>query len=121
MPPLRPAEAGTDAPPPRIVIGDRFGRSAADRLTDLVAEVARGQGLPVAVNAPYSGNHILERHGQPQRGIHAIQIEMDRSLYLHADLMTPGTGLPAMRRLLLAMADALVRELGGPGLALAAE
>jgi N-formylglutamate amidohydrolase len=120
MPPLAAGTGGTPTPP-RIVIGDRFGRSASDRLTDLAAGIARRSGLPVAVNAPYSGNHILERHGQPQRGVHAIQIEMDRSLYLQADLMTPGPGLPAMRRLLLAMADALASELGGPGLALAAE
>jgi N-formylglutamate amidohydrolase len=120
MPPLRtvPDHGG---PSPRIVIGDRFGRSASDRLTGLAADVARRHGLPVSVNMPYSGNHILERQGAPRRGVHAIQIEMDRALYLQIDLMTPGPGLPAMQDLLVAMAESLARELGSPGLALAAE
>lgn len=118
MPPL-PATAGCTAP--RIVIGDRFGRSAAGRLTDLAADIARSHNLEVAVNTPYSGNHILERHGAPARGVHAIQIEIDRSLYLTSDLMSVGGGLPAIRQLLGDMAQSLARELSGPGIQLAAE
>jgi N-formylglutamate amidohydrolase len=75
----------------------------------------------VAVNTPYSGNHILERHGMPARGIHAIQVEVDRSLYLGPDLMTPCATLPAVRRLLGDLAQALSKELSGPGIQLAAE
>ncbi len=120
MPPIS-ATASPDGRPPRVVIGDRFGRSAANRLTDLAADIVRGHGLDVAINAPYSGNHILERHGQPGRGMHAIQIEIDRALYLAPDLMTPGGHLPAIRRLLADMTQALARELSEPGLALAAE
>jgi N-formylglutamate amidohydrolase len=120
MPPLSQAPGGT--PPPRIVIGDRFGRSAADRLTDLCADFIRRRALPVAMNSPYAGNHILERHGRPLRGVHAIQIEIDRTLYLDSDLMEPGEGLPAMQRLLTDLAATLTQELGGErGLALAAE
>ena len=119
MPPIHPT---ANAPaPPRIVIGDRLGRSAAGRLTDLAADIARSHDLAVAVNAPYSGNHILERHGAPERGVHAIQLEIDRSLYLAPDLMSPGTNLAAVRRLLGNMAQALSQELSGPGLQLAAE
>jgi N-formylglutamate amidohydrolase len=119
MPPIH-VSAGPSAPP-RLVIGDRFGRSAAGRLTDLAANVARDHGLEVAVNAPYSGNHILERHGAPARGVHAIQLEIDRTLYLGPDLMTPCNNLPAVRRLLADMTQALSQELSGPGLQLAAE
>ncbi len=121
MPPLQGGGAWTGGGPPRIVIGDRFGRSAAGHLTDLAAEIARSHGLEVAINAPYSGNHILERHGAPERDIHAIQIEVDRSLYLASDLMSPGTGLMAMRRLFAAMAQALARELAGAEGQIAAE
>lgn len=119
MPPIH-ATPGVPSPP-RIVLGDRFGRSAAGHLTDLAADVARGHGLEVAINAPYSGNHILERHGAPARGVHAIQIEIDRSLYLGRDLMTPGENMPAIRRLLADMAQALAQELSHPGMPLAAE
>lgn len=120
MPPLREAP-GAAAPAPRIVIGDRFGRSASDRLTDLCADFLRRQRMAVAVNSPYAGNHILERHGRPALGIHAIQIEIDRTLYLDDALMAPGAGLPLMQHLLASLAGALSQELNDRGFALAAE
>jgi len=119
MPPIYVMPGAPAAP--RIVLGDRFGRSAAGHLTDLAADIARAHGLEVAINAPYSGNHILERHGAPSRGVHAIQIEVDRSLYLGPDLMTPSDNLPAVRRLLGDLAQALAQELSRPGIQLAAE
>ncbi len=120
MPPLR-AMPGIQESAPQIVIGDRFGRSAADQLTDLCADLIRRRQIPVAVNSPYSGNHILERHGRPALGVHAIQVEIDRALYLDENLMTLGTGLGAMQRLLGDLAQALTQELAGRGLPLAAE
>lgn len=111
MPPLNQPPGAP--PPPRIVIGDRFGRSASDRLTDLCADFIRRRHLPVATNSPYAGNHILDRHGRPARGVHAIQIEIDRTLYLDSALMAPGDGLPAMQALLADLAAALTQELGG--------
>lgn len=95
---------------PRIVLGDRFGRSAGSRLTGRLEGVARAHGLLSATNAPYSGGHILERHGDPQSGIHAIQIEFDRTLYLDARLDQPGPGLNEAVRVLRAMIDALADE-----------
>jgi N-formylglutamate amidohydrolase len=120
MPPLR-ATAGMDEPAPRVVIGDRFGRSATDRLTDLCADIVRRRHIPVAINSPYSGNHILERHGRPEAGIHAIQIEFDRALYLDEDLMALSAGLPVLQRLLADLALALSQELAGNAWPLAAE
>jgi N-formylglutamate amidohydrolase len=95
---------------PRIVLGDRFGRSAGSRLIARLEGVARAHGLLSAVNAPYSGGHILERHGDPQNGVHAIQVEFDRTLYLDAKLDQPGPGLAQAVRLLRAMIDALADE-----------
>lgn len=120
MPPLREMP-GSQAPAPRIIIGDRFGRSASDRLTDLCADFIRRRHIPVAVNSPYPGNHILERHGRPGLGVHAIQIEIDRTLYLDDALTAAGTGLPAMQQLLADLASALTQELSERGRALAAE
>jgi N-formylglutamate amidohydrolase len=120
MPPLRET-AGAQEPAPRIVIGDRFGRSAADQLTDLCADLIRRRHIPVAVNSPYSGNHILERHGRPALGVHAIQVEIDRSLYLDRDLMSLGAGLVSMQQLLGDLAQALTQELAGRSVPLAAE
>lgn len=122
MPPL-PPEGG--AAPPRIVLGDRFGRSAEGPLCDLALSVLRGSGFEVALNHPYAGGYVLDRHGRPARGIHALQIEVDRSLYLGADLKTPGEGLAAVRTalttLVRTLADDMVRLDRDPGLAIAAE
>jgi N-formylglutamate amidohydrolase len=109
------------APPPRIVIGDRYGRSAAGRLIYCVEAAADRAGLRHARNCPYAGGYTLHRHGKPESKVHAIQIEVDRSLYLAPDLRTAGPGMPQMQ----AFVAALVASLGDEALlvppALAAE
>ena len=75
--------------PPHFVVGDRFGRSAASIYAELVIGRAQAAGMPVALNAPYSGDYILHRHGDPARGIHALQLEVDRSLYLDQHMREP--------------------------------
>lgn len=103
MPPL-----GRDGA--QVVIGDRFGRSAAARLSARIEAVARGAGLRVAANAPYPGGHTLDRHGDVGRGVHAIQLEIDRSLYLDAALDRAGPGFAATVRLLRDVVAALNDE-----------
>ncbi|MBO9714655.1 N-formylglutamate amidohydrolase [Sphingomonas sp.] len=105
MPPIGPAGFA-----PRVVIGDRFGRSAPARLVGRLEGVARAHGVRSAINAPYSGGHILDRHADPARGIHAIQIELDRSLYLDPAFDQPGPGLARTAAMLRAMIDAVADE-----------
>jgi N-formylglutamate amidohydrolase len=105
MPPLGPANDS-----PQLVLGDRFGKSAAARFLGRIEGVARAHGVATAANAPYSGGHILERHGEPRRGVHAIQLEFDRRLYLDDALDAPGPGLPATAHLLRAIIDAVADE-----------
>lgn len=105
MPPLGPA--GTA---PRLVIGDRFGRSAAARFGARVEAVGQRHGIATAANTPYAGGHILERHGDPRRGVHALQLEFDRAFYLDSDLDEPGPGAPAAIALLRAIIDAVADE-----------
>ncbi|MEG3145838.1 N-formylglutamate amidohydrolase [Sphingomonas sp. RT2P30] len=95
---------------PRIVLGDRFGRSAAARFVNRLESVAAQAGIATALNSPYAGGHILDRHGHVAGGFHAIQIEFDRSLYLDAALDQPGAGLAPMATLLRGMIDSLVDE-----------
>lgn len=117
MPPL----SGKDGPSPQVVIGDRFGRSASGRLSGLAAEVACGHGLNAAQNHPYPGNYLLERHGAPLHNIHAIQLEIDRSLYLDASLRWPAPGLGRVQRIVLDLAERLAEELPQSDFAQAAE
>jgi N-formylglutamate amidohydrolase len=100
---------------PRIVFGDRFGRSAAARFVHSLEAVTARAGIPSALNTPYAGGHILDRHAHPAGGFHAIQIEFDRSLYLDAVLDQPGEGLPTTAMLLRRMIDALTDEALAPG------
>lgn len=71
-----------------IVIGDRFGRTAAPWLVDSAAEWLIRQGYRVARNTPYAGGHCVEHHGRPTNAVHAIQFEIDRRLYLNAGTLS---------------------------------
>lgn len=102
MPPL---SSGT-----QIVLGDRFSRSAGGRFVHRLEAEALSAGLSCAINTPYAGGHILDRHGRPDRGIHAVQLEFDRSLYLDVAHDAPGSGMAAMAMLLRNMIAALADE-----------
>ena len=77
---------------PDIVIGDRFGSSCDGRLTLLLKEAFVVRGYDVQLNRPYAGGFITEHHGRPGRGVHALQIEINRGLYLDERAMTAGPG-----------------------------
>ena len=115
MPPL-PGDT-----PARIVLGDRYAHSCAARFTDLAARVLRDTGLPLAVNHPYAGGHILNAHARPRAGIHGLQVEIDRSLYLDAALDRPGPGLDATIRRVRTLLDALTDAVLGDTRRIAAE
>ena len=103
MPPLATGGA-------RIVIGDRFGRSAAARFIARIEAVAHAAGVRSAVNTPYAGGHVLDRHADPAANIHAIQVEIDRTLYLDRRRDQPGTGFDAAAALLRRIIDAVADE-----------
>jgi len=119
MPPLPPASAGQ--PAPAVVLGDRFGRAASARLMTLAADVLAGHGLSVAQNHPYAGDHMIERHGRPAHDLYALQMEVDRSLYLDAALDRPGPGLARLQAIILSLVDALASEAPRAAYPLAAE
>lgn len=75
---------------PDVVLGDRFGASAARSVVARTQEAFEREGLRVARNAPFAGGYITQRYGRPQRGLHAVQIEIDRGLYLDEQLVAPG-------------------------------
>ena len=105
MPPLASTEDAA-----RLVIGDRFGKSAGPRFVARIEDAARALGVPAASNVPYAGAHTLERHGSPRNGIHAVQLEFDRSFYLDGALDRPGPNFAAAVRLLRTILDALLDE-----------
>src|SRR4051812_8289981 len=106
---------------PPVVLGDRYGTSLAPALMDAAEASVRRAGLAVARNAPYAGGEITRRYGRPAEGLHALQIELDRSLYLALDLRTPGPGFDRIAALLADMARALASAALEPPQAIAAE
>jgi N-formylglutamate amidohydrolase len=121
MPP-RPAQHGVDAAPiATVIFGDRHGATIGADLLDAAVEAARGLGYRTACNAPYAGGYTVSRHGKPARFIHALQIELDRSLYLDRDLRGPGPGFEGVCRLIAAVAAALEARLLAAPEAIAAE
>lgn len=116
MPPL-PARVGE--PAAEFVIGDRFG-AACDGALIAEAFACLGQAQRLAAhNRPYAGGYVLERHARREQGVHCLQLELDRRLYLDARLAEPGPGLAEtvnavsalVRRLAVAVAE-LGRERG---------
>ncbi len=105
----------------QVVLGDRFGRAAASRFVHrLEGEIERA-GLRAALNTPYAGGHILDRHARPEAGIHAIQLELDRALYLDRRLDMLGPGFDATMVLVRNLIAALADEAMATPVALAAE
>jgi N-formylglutamate amidohydrolase len=125
MPPLAPRGGQLAA---QFVIGDRFGTTCHGSLVGAAfAQLAQAE-RPAAHNRPYAGGYVLERHARPGAGIHAMQIEVDRSCYLDARMVEPGPGLDGVVAVLSRMVRRLagvVVELSGsaghPGWPLAAE
>ncbi|MCR8546629.1 N-formylglutamate amidohydrolase [Salipiger sp. P9] len=92
--------ARTAARRPEIVIGDRFGASAAPEIVARVEAAFAGAGLAVVRNAPFAGAYVTQAYGRPSRGQHAIQIEIDRSIYMDEARIRPNANFQAFRRLL---------------------
>jgi N-formylglutamate deformylase len=96
---------------PEIVLGDRFGAAADGAVVDRIEEVFTRAGLVVTRNTPFAGAYITQAYGRPTRGRHAVQIEIDRALYMNERLIRPNGNFEAFRRL---MRD-VVREIADIG------
>jgi N-formylglutamate amidohydrolase len=70
------------SPRPDVVLGDRFGAAAGRDVVDRIEAAFVGAGLRVARNAPFAGAYITQAYGRPSRECHAVQIEIDRALYM---------------------------------------
>jgi len=89
-----------------IVLGDRYGTAAAHALTRLAEEAFRACGFSVVRNVPYAGGFTTHRHGHPHKGIHALQVEVSRALYLREDLIAPNDDFDQVAgRLCMALAE----------------
>jgi N-formylglutamate deformylase len=79
-----PSTTGPKDERPRadVVLGDRYGTSCAPAITDTIETALRDLGYSVSRNKPYAGGFITEHYGNPAAGLHAIQLELNRALYM---------------------------------------
>ncbi|NQW02099.1 MAG: N-formylglutamate amidohydrolase [Rhodospirillales bacterium] len=101
-----------------IVLGDCHGRSCHRHITDVAERICRDLGLSVARNKPYAGGYTTKHYGKPRTGVHALQIEINRSLYMDEVRIERGPGLATltrqMRRFINAMTGIDFEALMGP-------
>ena len=105
---MREGESGR----PDVVVGDRFGTSASREITDRVIAALRERGFVVARNKPYAGGFITEHYGRPPRGLHAVQIELNRGLYMNETTYEKTAGFEALRAELAAFLSDFLRRIG---------
>jgi N-formylglutamate amidohydrolase len=86
-----------------VVLGDRRGETCGEWLIAAAEAACADARLPSVRNDPYAGGEIVKRHGRPGANIHALQIELDRGLYLNASCRPDGAGAARMSRLIAAI------------------
>lgn len=107
-------------PSPEIVIGDRYGAAADSTIVGEVETAFRGAGFRVARNTPFAGAYVTQHYGRPAAGCHAIQIEIDRSLYMNEATITPRSDFEQFRNRLRSVILRLA-AIGSDSASLAAE
>lgn len=104
------ASGRDDRPRADVVLGDRYGTSCAASVTDVIEETLRDLGYSVVRNKPYAGGFITEHYGDPAAGLHAVQIEVNRALYMDEREYRKSTRFEAVRddlsRMIVRLAEA---------------
>lgn len=105
-------------PRPEVVLGDRYGATAGREVMDRVEAAFASAGLRVGRNSPFAGAYVAQAYGRPSRGVHVVQVEIDRALYMDEVRVEPLAGFEGFRDMVSAVVAELVQP---PGVALAAE
>jgi len=83
---------------PDAVIGDRLGLSAFSKVTEAAERALTGAGFSVVRNAPYAGGHTIHLYGRPGDNVHALQIEINRGLYMDEERVERSARFAQVRR-----------------------
>lgn len=103
-----------EAPPPRsrpeanFILGDAHGTSCDPLLPRMAQHFLEKAGYCVRRNDPYAGGYVTRHYGRPRQGVHALQIEIGRSLYMNQRDYTALPSFAAIRTLMSALLDHLV-------------
>ncbi len=109
MPSATDPPAGKNAKGADVVLGDCFGTACAGVVTDTAHQAFEAMGFTVVRNKPYAGGFTTRHYGRPEQGVHVLQIEINRALYMDEERVRRGAGLPGLTRRM----GKLMRELAG--------
>ena len=109
MPSTLLAQPGSSRPD--FVIGDRYGSSCDPRLVRCLRDAIGGVGYDSQSNRPYAGGFITEHYGRPARGVHAIQVEINRGLYLDEITLAKTAGFANLRIDLMELTTQIFAEM----------
>lgn len=104
-------------PSPEVVLGDRYGAAAGRDVVDRIEAAFARAGLRVVRNAPFAGAYIAQAYGRPSRGVHVVQVEIDRSLYMDEAQVEPLADFAAFRALIAGVVAEIVAGSGSQQLA----
>lgn len=94
-----------------FVLGDRFGSSCPREMVRLVERYITSLGYKVTLNKPYAGGYITEQYGNPSKGMYALQIEINRALYMDEDTLTLRRDFRNVRTHITQIAEKIVQSL----------
>jgi N-formylglutamate amidohydrolase len=103
---------------PEVVLGDRYGVAAGREVVERIEAAFASAGLRVGRNAPFAGAYVTQAYGRPLRGVHVVQVEIDRALYMDEIRVEPLAGFAGFRDVIRGVVAELIQP---PGMALAAE
>ncbi len=106
-----PSQQGERGGWPDFVLGDRFGASCASEVTRLVQSYLKNLGYRVHLNKPYAGGYITEHYGKPYHGVHVLQIEVDRSLYMNEETFEKSPSFSGLQWDISRLIGLLIQEL----------
>ncbi len=103
-----------------VVLGDRYGAAANGEIVDRIETAFVAAGLTVARNTPFAGAYVTQHYGRPSLNRHAVQVEIDRSLYMDEKLIQPKADFPRFQNLIANIARE-ISDIGRSEQPLAAE
>ena len=106
---------------PDVVLGDRFGASANSDVMDFVEAAFASAGFKVSRNTPFAGAYVTQTYGRPSREQNAIQIEIDRSIYMNEETMTHNSNFADVKQALTTVISDVCKMHRGSSLPVAAE
>jgi N-formylglutamate amidohydrolase len=105
--PSRPGSRPAD-----FVLGDAHGTACAPRIARQVESLLADQGYAVRRNDPYAGGYVTRHYGRPREGVHALQIELARELYMDEGRIERLPGFPSVQRSITRFIAGLARSVG---------